>query len=191
MEKIYDLKVSAQKIRQLDLSRLLNEEKLLHLHPHWFVGDCQMQERGLFTSLRDYETENEFELGLQLNFTPAQMIDPHKQPVMSISLFEYGVNELLFFSENDTMKVKVRGEGDVLDGETEHSMYLWIRAIQEYIRLYTSNRFSTLFFRMIMNKMILNMNPSQRKISIMITKITLVEILVIIVIVVGYVFFVQ
>ena len=41
-----------------------------------------------------------------------------------------------------------------------------------------------------MNKMVLQMNPSQRKISIMITKITIIEVLVIILIVVGYSIFV-
>ena len=110
---------------------------------------------------------------------------------MRISVSGFAVSEILFFSENDMMRVKITGSGDVIEEEIEKSMFLWIPAIQEYIRLYTSNKPTALFFRMIMNKMILQMNPSQRKICIMLTKITIVEVLVILVIVVGYVFFVQ
>ena len=40
-----------------------------------------------------------------------------------------------------------------------------------------------------MNRMVLQMNPSQRKICLMISKITVVEVVVIIVIVIGYVSF--
>ena len=56
MEKTYDLKIPVDRTRELDLSRILNEEKLLHLHPHWFVDKCQEQDSGLIASLKDYET---------------------------------------------------------------------------------------------------------------------------------------
>jgi hypothetical protein len=191
MEKTYDLKIPVDRTRELDLSRILNEEKLLHLHPHWFVGECQEQDNGVIASLKDYETENEFQLGLSIDFTASKINESDSQAVMRISLSVFAVSEILFFSENDMMRVKITGSGDVVEEEIEKSMFLWIPAIQEYIRLYTSNKPTALFFRMIMNKMILQMNPSQRKICIMLTKITIVEVLVILVIVVGYVFFVQ
>ena len=191
MEKIYELKIPADKTRELDLSLILNEKKLLHLHPHWFVNECQEQDGGLLASLKDYETDHEFQLGLHIDFTPTQINESNCQAVMRISLSGYTVNQLLFFSEHDKMQIKITGSGDLVEEEIEKSMFLWIRAIQEYIRLYTSNKPTALFFRLIMNKMILQMNPSQRKICIMLTKITVVEVLVILVIVVGYVFFVQ
>ena len=191
MEKIYDLKIPADRIRELDLSCILNEKKLLHLHPHWFVEECEDRDGGLLASLRDYETENEFQLGLRIDFTPTQMNESDCQAVMRISLSGFTVNELLFFSEHDKVRIKITGSGDLIDEEIEKSIFLWIRAIQEYIRLYTSNKPTALFFRLLMNKMILQMNPSQRKICIMLTKITVVEVLVILVIVIGYVFFVQ
>ena len=68
-------------------------------------------------------------------------------------------------------------------------MLLWIRAIQEYLRLYATTTPQTLVFRGIMNSMMLKMNPSQRKITIMLTKITVIELLVTVIIVVGYVYF--
>lgn len=58
-------------------------------------------------------------------------------------------------------------------------------------RLFLKQTPVTLFFRVLMNRMVLKIDPSQRKISMMITKITAIEVLVIILIVVGYVFFVK
>lgn len=191
MEKIYELKIPADKTRELDLSRILNEKKLLHLHPHWFVGECQEQDSVLIALLRDYETDDEFQLGLCLDFTPSPINESGRQTVMRISLSEFAVDEILFFSEHDKMWVKITGSGDAIEEEMEKTIFLWIRAIQEYLRLYTSNKPTALLFRLVMNKMMLAMNPSQRKICIMLTKITIVEVLVILVIVAGYVFFVQ
>lgn len=192
MEKIYDLKISAARTKELDLSTILDAKKLLHLHPHWFVDECKERDNGIFASLKDYETEDEFQLGLRLDFDSSSVKKVSgSQTVLRITLFDFLVNEILFFTSQDKMQVRIRGEEETIDGEIEQSIYLWIRGIQEYIRLYTSNRPTVLFFRLIMNRMILQMNPSQRKICIMLTKITLVELLVIVVIVVGYFFFVQ
>jgi len=191
MEKIYDLKIPAEETRTFDLSRILNERKILHLHPHWFVEECQELDNCLFASLRDYETDKEFQLGICIDFTPSPINRAGLQSVMRISLSEFAVEEILFFSENDRMRVKITGKDKALSEEIEKSMFLWIRAIQEYIRLYISRRPTALFFRPIMNKMILTMNPSQRKICIMLTKITVVEILVIVIIVIGYVLFAE
>ncbi len=68
-------------------------------------------------------------------------------------------------------------------------MLLWIRSIQEYLRIYATTTPYTVFFRLLMNRMVLQMDPSQRKICLMLTKITVVELVVILVIVIGYVSF--
>lgn len=79
-----------------------------------------------------------------------------------------------------------------MDGEPDPDdpLLLWIRAIKEYIRIYLKRTPATLFFRLLMNKMILKMDPSQRKICLMMAKITAVELLVILLIVIAYAFFV-
>ena len=56
--------------------------------------------------------------------------------------------------------------------------------------MYLKNTLNTVFFRYIMNKIILKMTPSQRKISLMLIRLTVVEIFVILLILVGYVIFV-
>ncbi len=191
MEKAYDLVLPAA-AADLDINRLLDEAKLLRLHPHWFIEEEERRNGALFATLRDYDTEQDFSLGLQLDCTPAPDDPAESGIIMRISLFEYGVRELLFFVRQDKKtQVRVRYNKEPDDDGLEQNMLLWIRAIQEYLRIYARTTPYTLFFRLLMNRMVLQMNPSQRKICLMISKITVVEIVVIIVIVIGYVSFGQ
>ncbi len=192
MERTFDLKITTAETGKLDLSAILDEEKILHLHPHWTVEEWNKLDHTVSALLQDYETDDEFRLGLRLDFNTSTVQDTDGgQAVLRITLFDFAVNEILFFTGKDRMRVRIRADGNAIAEDMEKSIFLWIRSIQEYIRLYTSSRPTVLFFRLIMNRMILRMNPSQRKICVMITKITLVEVLVIVIIVVGYFFFVQ
>jgi len=190
MEKVYDLILPAASA-DLDIARLLDEAKLLRLHPHWFVEEEERRDEALFAELRDYDTEQTFSLGLQLDCAPGPDDPAKSRIIMRITLFEYGVRELLFFVSRDKTQVRVRYSEEQADDSLEQNMLLWVRAIQEYLRIYATTSPYTLFFRLLMNRMVLQMNPSQRKICLMISKITVVEIVVIIVIVIGYVSFGQ
>ena len=190
MEQFFDLYLPPA-ATTLDIHRILDEEKLIRLHPHWFVEDTERRDTGLFVTLRDYATEQIFSLGLRLDTTPAPDDPVKADAIMRITLFDYGVQELLFFADQEKTQVRVRYEGEIFDDEREQDILLWVRAIQEYLRLYISTTPRTVFFRLLMNRMVLQMNPSQRKICLMITKITVVELVVILVIVIGYVSFGQ
>lgn len=190
MEKVYDLILPAA-AADLDIARLLDEAKLLRLHPHWFVEGEERRNKTLFAELRDYDTEQTFSLGLQLDRTPASDDPAESTVIMRITLSDYGARELLFFAGQEKTHVRVLYEDEQADDGLEQNMLLWIRAIQEYLRLYATTTPYTVFFRLLMNRMVLQMNPSQRKICLMIGKITVVEIVVIIVIVIGYVSFGQ
>ena len=175
----------------LDIQGILDEEKLIRLHPHWFVEETEHRDSGLFVVLRDYVSEQNFSLGLRLD-TSSPPDDPvEADTLMRVALFDYGVQELLFFADRQKTQVRIRYKGQQADEALEQDILLWVRAIQEYLRLYISTTPRTVFFRLLMNRMVLQMNPSQRKICLMITKITVVELVVILVIVVGYVFFGQ
>ena len=190
MEQFYDLYLTTA-ATTLDIHSILDAERLLRLHPHWFVEDTAHRDTTLFASLRDYATEQTFSLGLSLDTTSAPD-DPVKADIiMRITLFDYGVQELLFFADRKKTQVRVRYEEEIVNDEREQDILLWIRGIQEYLRLYVSTTPRTVFFRLLMNRMVLQMNPSQRKICLMITKITVVELVVILVIVIGYVSFGQ
>ena len=190
MEQFYDLYLSPA-VTKIDIHSILDAERLLRLHPHWFVEETEHRDTGLFASLRDYATEQTFSLGLRLGTTSAPD-DPVKADIiMRITLFDYGVQELLFFADQKKTQVRVRYEGEIINDEREQDILLWVRGIQEYLRLYVSTTPRTVFFRLLMNRMVLQMNPSKRKICLMITKITVVELVVILVIVIGYVSFGQ
>ena len=187
-EQVLDLKLAPIAAVRLDISAIITEHKLVHLHPHWFVDEEERRGDMLFVQLRDYETDRKFSLGLRLHVFPEQEQEGQKK-IMQIQLVDYGVTELLFFTDQNKTRVRVRYSSQQDRQEVEQEVLLWIRALQEYLRLYTTRNPHTFFFRILMNKMMLQMNPSQRNICIMITKITIIEILVILILVVGYVYF--
>ena len=187
-EQVLDLKLAPAAAAQLDISAIITEHKLVHLHPHWFVDKEEQRGDILFVQLRDYETDREFSLGLRLHVFPEQAEEGQKK-IMQIQLVDYGATELLFFTDQDKTRVRVRYSSRQDKQDVEQEVLLWIRAIQEYLRLYTTTTPHTFIFRILMNRMLLQMNPSQRNICIMITKITIIEILVILILVVGYVYF--
>jgi len=190
MEQFYDLYLPPA-ATPLDIHNILDESKLLRLHPHWFVDDEERQDAGLFATIRDYATDHVFPLGLHLDPTPSQDTPAGSDTIMRITLFEYGVQELHFFSDREKTQVRVRYTDEQPGNELEQDMLLWVRAIQEYLRLYISTTIRTVFFRLLMNRMVLQMNPSQRKICVMLTKITVVELVVILVILIGWISFGQ
>ncbi len=190
MENVYDLILPAA-AADLDIARLLDEAKLLRLHPHWFVEGEERRDGALFAELRDYDSEQNFSLGLKLDCAPGPDDPAESKIIMRITLFEYGMQELLFFVGRDKTQVRIRYNVEDAENELEQNMLLWVRSIQEYLRIYATTTPYTVFFRLLMNRMVLQMNPSQRKICLMITKITVVELVVIVVIVIGYVSFGQ
>lgn len=166
-----------------DLQPLFPHDRLLRLHPHWFVTDFKSDGASFSVDIKDYATEKEFSLtGLVLY--------PHAaSELLRIELSGGLEKKIIFLIRNGELKVQIVSmEGTTADNET---FLLWIRGIREYIRIYLKRTPATLFARLLLNRMVLQMNPSQRKICMMIAKITVVEVLVIVLIVVGYVFFVQ
>ncbi len=190
-EQVLDLKLAPAAAARLEIATIITEHKLVHLHPHWFIDEEEWRDNILFVQLRDYETDRKFSLGLRLYIFPDQgdKGGENTKNIMQIQLVDYGATELLFFIDQDKTRVRIRYSSQQARQDVEQEVLLWIRALQEYLRLYTTTTPHTFFFRILMNKMMLQMNPSQRNICIMITKITIIELLVILILVVGYVYF--
>ncbi len=165
-----------------DLQALVPQDRLLRLHPNWFISDFQQDGASFTTTIKDYVTEEEFPLSGSLVF------NEREDEILRITLTETIEVTILFLNRNSKLKVQVRSPQGELDASDP--LLLWIRAIREYIHLYIKQTPGALFFRLVMNRMVLQMNPSQRKICLMLARITFVEILVILFIVVGYVIFV-
>lgn len=165
-----------------DLQSLFPHDRLLRLHPNWFVSDFRQDGTAFSATLKDYVTEEEFSASGLFVF------NKNEDELLSIKLFEPFDITVDFLISDVHLKVRISSPKGMI--EVSDPILLWIRAIKEYIRLYVKRTPVTLFFRFLMNHMMLKMDPSQRKICLMIAKITVVELLVIVLLVVGYVFFV-
>jgi len=167
-----------------DMQSLFPNDRLLRLHPHWFISDFKQNESSFSADIKDYATQEKFSL------TGSVIYPETAHEFMRIKLSNGLEKEIIFLEQDGTLKVQIVSfHGTII--VDDDPFLLWIRGIREYIRLFLKQTPVTLFFRILMNRMVLKMDPSQRKISMMITKITAIEVLVIILIVVGYVFFVK
>ena len=164
-----------------DLQPLFPDDRLLRFHPNWFISDFLQTETGFTASIKDYVTDEEFPLSGLFVFNQTN------KELLQIRLSGTTNIQISFFNRDSRLKVQI----STMDKEPDANdpILLWVRAIKEYIRIYLKRTPTTLFFRLLMNKMILKMDPSQRKICLMMAKITAVELLVIILVVIGYVYF--
>lgn len=185
MHKEYELNLPVQgKKKPLSLADLLSIETLLRLNPHWIVEKL-VEENGTFTvALKDHETERSFQLMGSLACPDAQTLE------LSFTQGDYQMIRLFPKDTGFWAEVIYRSEDEEPNEAVESHVVLWVRSIKEYLRMYLKNTLNTVFFRYIMNKIILKMTPSQRKISLMLIRLTVVEIFVILLIVIGYVIFV-
>ncbi len=164
-----------------DLQALFPDDKLLRFHPNWFISDFQQKGTAFTASIKDYVTDEEFPLAGSFLFNRS---DDELLHIQLTETLEIGIS---FLKRDNKLKVQISSK-DTID--PDDPILLWIRATKEYIRLYLKRTPVTLFFRLLMNKMFLKMDPSQRKICLMMAKITAVELLVILLIVIAYVVFV-
>ncbi|MEN8211833.1 MAG: hypothetical protein ABFR31_08955 [Thermodesulfobacteriota bacterium] len=180
---LQEFDLGLQVTADFDLQSLFPNDRLLRLHPHWFIKNFKKNELSFSADIEDYATQEKFSI------TGIVVYPDKAHEFMHIKLSGGLEKEILFLDRGGTLKAQVvSSHGPVTDDDP---LLLWIRGIREYIRLFLKKTPITLFFRILMNRMVLKMDPSQRKISMMITKITAVEVLVIILIVVGYVLFVH
>jgi hypothetical protein len=187
MLKEYDLNLPVQGKKQpLSLSGLLSVETLLRLNPHWIVEKLAEENGRFAAALKDHETERPFQLVGSLAFPDAQTLE--------LSLEQGDYRKISLLPKDNVFRAEVvyreKEEQDEPGEDVERHVVLWIRSIKEYLRMYLKNTLNTVFFRYVMNKILLKMTPSQRKISLMLIRLTVVEIFVILLIVVGYVIFV-
>ncbi|MFW2368773.1 MAG: hypothetical protein ACN4GW_20335 [Desulforhopalus sp.] len=185
MIKEYDLSLSARGRKQpLSPGKLLSTETFLRLNPHWIVEELTEGTPSFSAQLKDHESGKLFSLSGTLVNRGGQIFEVD---------FESGdYRRITLFPQQDNLWARVEYSNPEAETpeDVERHVVLWLRSIKEYLRMYLTNSWNAIFFRYIMNKIILKMSPSQRKISLMLIRITIVEIFVILLIVVGYVIFV-
>ncbi len=161
-------------------------EKLLRLHPHWHVNDLAAEGTTWRAALKNHETERDFELVFRLGFSKGADDDQ----CMRIEFVDAPLEALIFERTRGRVVVRLEGQRPTADPDN-FQFELWLRGILGYLGMYTRNTPGRLINRVVMNRFLIPMNPSQRKICIMIYRFTVLEVVVILLIVAGYFFFMR
>lgn len=180
MKKEYDLSLPWNRAKNAEIFSRLDEEMYFRLNPHWIINSFSFSKKAYKVEITDHASgqSNKLHGNVILDSTGLPTITADSDYWKSIT-----------FSEKEgNLHAEVIYE-DAPSEETERQLVFWLRSIKEYLRLYATNTINTRFFRMLMNRVILKMTPSQRKISLMLIRITALELLVIILILVGWVVF--
>ncbi len=167
-----------------DFKEHFTPEKLLHLHPHWHVGEVVAEGAAWRVALKNHETEMTFGLVFRMDF-------PEDADVCLRIEFEAAQLDALVF-ECANGRIVVRLVSQRAPADPDHfQLELWLRGIFGYLGMYTRNTPGRLVNRFVMNRFLIPMNPSQRKICIRIYRFTVLEVVVILLIVMGYFFFMR
>jgi hypothetical protein len=111
MERIFPLQLPVGKITALNLQEILNEEKLLRLHPHWRIDTLNREEQVLRVFLTDYATEQELRLGLRLDLNVRPDI------LMRITLVDHPIATVDLVADTNGLAARVQAQS--LDEDTE------------------------------------------------------------------------
>lgn len=171
-----------QSNKEFKIGDILTFERFIRLNPHWAVNTFDFDKGSFKLDLKDHETEQEFSLQGQL--------DTSKSTIYSVSFDNNIFSSIIIKPKGNEIIAEVTYTEDTIEEAIESKIVFWLRSIQAYLRLYQKNTPYTFFHRLMMNKMVLTMTPSQRKICLMLYRVTLLEILAIFLIVVGYFLFV-
>lgn len=180
MNREYDLFLSWDTTKTTKIFSVINDELYFRLNPHWIIDSFVSSSGTYSVEITDHATEESFVLTgtISIDASGFPVISSDSRDWLSISLCE----------KNGSLHAGVTYT-ETPPEEVERLLVLWLRSIKEYLRLYATSTINTRFFRMLMNRVILKMTPSQRKISLMLIRITVLELLVILLIVVGWFFF--
>ena len=182
MEKEFDLDLPLKAGAALpDLGAVFDLDRLHRLHPHWVIEATRTVSGGTHFEIRDHATDARFDHVAHLSID-----DADSMPKLNLILEGGPLYGLRLFIKADRWTIAAQ-----VPDEMEETLLLWLRGIREYLRLYLKSTPYTLFFRLLMNKMVLQMTPSQRKICLMLWRFTLLEILVIVMIGVGWILFMR
>lgn len=181
MEKEYELHLELESGQNNKfLAEILSFEKLLRLNPYWVIKNIDTKSDGFAVQAEDHETNAPF------SFSGDLVSDDVDGVTIRIDSLNW--QQITLFERNNQLWVKVIFDGEPPETEEQKVVY-WLRSIREYIRLYVTTNLWTKAHRYLMNKVLLPMTPSQRKISLMLIRLSILEVFVILLIVVGYFYF--
>lgn len=181
MEKEYELHLELGDDQNNEfLTEILSFEKLLRLNPYWVIKDIETTVNGFTVQAEDHETNAPFSFSGDFSGGSVEGV--------SLRVDSLDWQKITLFERSGELLAHVIFDGEQAEIEEQKVVY-WLRSIREYIRLYVTTNLWTKAHRYLMNKVLLPMTPSQRKISLMMIRLSILEIVIILVIVVGYFYF--
>lgn len=180
MQKEYDLFIPWNTVKNNPVFTRITAENIFRLNPHWVINSFEYSSDNYSSEITDHESEQAKSLA------GSYRIDKEGFPVISAENHDWQL--IRFFEKDASLHVNVT-YGEDPPEKVETLVVFWLRSIKEYLRLYTKNSINTRVFRFIMNRVILQMNPSQRKISLMLIRLTILEVLLIVALVIGWFIF--
>nr|WP_287410722.1 hypothetical protein [Pseudodesulfovibrio sp.] len=160
----------------------LKGKTLMRLNPHWHVEKDKISEG---FPVEDVLVEAEFRATPELTATADtfQASFPEIGLTLSARKCEDGANTALSFTMDEVENCPFTAE------DAGRTMQYWLPSLREYYRLHESNSLKHRAWRFFMNKVMLTMNPTQRRISGFMFKLTVLECLFIVILGVGWFYY--
>ena len=159
----------------------MGSKTLMRLNPHWHIEKFKNDAY----PVEDVLVESEFLTDPQLSTDGATFKADFPEIGLTISAraTEDGKNTALSFDI-------AAGKGAAFTAEDAgRTMQYWLPSIREYYRLHESNSIKHRCWRFFMDKIMLTMNPTQRRICAFMFKLTILECLLIVILGVGWFYY--
>lgn len=157
----------------------LDARTLMRLNPHWHVE----KDKGSGHPVEDVLVETSFTIAPELEAGDGVFTArfPEIGLTLSARSSENGANTDFAFS--------VEPDRPLTAEDAARTMQYWLPSLREYYRLHQSDSFKHRAWRFFMNKVMLTMNPTQRRITGFMFKLTVLECLLILILGVGWFYY--
>ncbi|WP_319467336.1 hypothetical protein [uncultured Pseudodesulfovibrio sp.] len=158
----------------------IRSKTLMRLNPHWHVD----KDKGSGFPVEDVLVESEFKTYPTMEFEGETFKVNFPEIGLSLSArtCEDGKNTALSFS-------KEKNDSAFTAEDAARTMQYWLPSLREYYRLHESNSLKHRCWRFFMDKVMLTMNPTQRRICGFMFKLTVLECLLIVILGVGWFYY--
>lgn len=159
----------------------LKAKTLMRLNPHWHINK---KKTGEFP-VEDVLVESEFRTDPELTSDEATFTAAFPEIGLTLRArsCEDGKNTALRFDFEQKKNSGFSSE------DAARTMQYWLPSLREYYRLHESNSIKHRCWRFFMDKVMLTMNPTQRRISGFMFKLTVLECLLIVILGVGWFYY--
>ena len=156
-------------------------KRLMRLNPHWHIE----KDKGAGYPVEDVLVGAEFRTAPELEFDGRTFTAGFPEIGLSLSArsSEGGGNTDVSFS------VDAGTSGPFSAEDAARTMQYWLPSLREYYRLHEADSLKHRAWRFFMDKVMLTMNPAQRRISGFMFKLTVLECLLIVILGVGWFYY--